>query len=104
MQLSPGILFGSLFLFLPQVGKINRNKPSVFNLSNRENELYLHSRKNAASMGEMDKGVSTGNLGYTAKNGALMPLMVLWVVVAGVWSMKYAASAGLGLDTDLRTV
>ena len=51
----------------------------------------------------MDKGVGNADLGYTAKNGALMTAMALCVVAAGVFSMKYATRAGLGLGTDLRS-
>lgn len=51
----------------------------------------------------MDKGVQNGDLGYTAKKGLLMTLMALCVVVAGVYSMKFATRAGLALGTDLRS-
>lgn len=51
----------------------------------------------------MDKGVANADLGYTAKNGLLMTVMALLVVLFGVYSMKYATRAGLGLGTDLRS-
>ncbi len=52
----------------------------------------------------MDKGVANADLGYTAKNGILMTVMALLVVLFGVYSMKFATRAGLGLGTDLRSV
>lgn len=51
----------------------------------------------------MDKGVANADLGYTAKNGILMTVMALLVVLFGVYSMKFATRAGLGLGTDLRS-
>ncbi len=51
----------------------------------------------------MDKGVQNANLSYTVKNGLLMTAMALCVVAAGVYSMKFATRAGLGLGTDLRS-
>lgn len=51
----------------------------------------------------MDKGVQNADLAYTAKFGLLMTILALGVVVAGIYSMKYATRAGLGLGTDLRS-
>lgn len=51
----------------------------------------------------MDKGVQNADLAYTAKFGLIMTGMALCVVVAGIYSMKYATRAGLGLGTDLRS-
>lgn len=51
----------------------------------------------------MDKGVKNSDLSYTVKLGLLMVAMALCVVVAGIYSMKYATRAGLGLGTDLRS-
>ncbi|MDD6024230.1 MAG: ABC transporter ATP-binding protein [Oscillospiraceae bacterium] len=51
----------------------------------------------------MDHGVSAGDLGFTIRNGLLMTVMALFVVVFGVFSMKFATRAGLGLGTDLRS-
>lgn len=51
----------------------------------------------------MDRGVQGSDLGYTVKNGLMMTLMALCVVAAGVYSMKYATRAGLGLGTGLRS-
>lgn len=51
----------------------------------------------------MDKGVQSGDLAYTVKFGALMTVMALCVVAAGIASMKYATRAGLGIGTDLRS-
>lgn len=51
----------------------------------------------------MDKGVQNADLAYTAKFGLLMTVMALCVVVAGIYSMKYATRAGLGIGTDLRS-
>lgn len=51
----------------------------------------------------MDKGVKNSDLSYTIKLGLLMVAMALCVVAAGIYSMKYATRAGLGLGTDLRS-
>lgn len=51
----------------------------------------------------MDRGLTEADLPYTLKMGGLMTLMALIVVVAGVFSMKYATKAGLTMGTDLRS-
>ena len=51
----------------------------------------------------MDRGVQTGDLGYTVRLGLVMVLMALLVVAAGIYSMKFATRAGLGLGTSLRS-
>lgn len=51
----------------------------------------------------MDNGIANGDLPYTIRNGVLMTVMALVVVLIGVLSVKYSTRAGMGLGADLRS-
>ncbi len=50
----------------------------------------------------IDEGVSKGNMAYICRTGAVMLLMALLGLIAGMLGAKYAASASAGLARNLR--
>ena len=50
----------------------------------------------------IDNGVEKGDMGYIYKTGAVMMLLALLGLIAGIMGAKYAASASTGLAKNLR--